>query len=316
MSDQPEIKSTATAGPGVRGLLARGLAKTRASIARTLGSNRETAKLQREQLEAALISADCGVQTTSYLLQETDAVLKTNPDSDTATALQHVMYRLLEPVAVEFVPGENLSVILLTGTNGSGKTTTAAKLCNYYSTAGYSLMLAAADTFRAAATEQLCLWAERCQVPVVSKQPGADPAAVCYEAVQQARQQKVDILIIDSAGRQHNDKPMLQELQKIRKVIDKAAPAATKIESWIVLDANTGQNCLSQVAGFTDSALLTGTVLTKLDSSARGGMILSLALKQKLPVRFIGVGEKLSDLHTLDAAAFASNLTSFDKVEA
>ncbi len=289
-------------------LLASSLAKTRAAIMRALGHGTDSETVSRELLETALLCADCGVETTKYLLQEVYSPANRNEGVSDISALQLAIQRLLEPVAVEFVPSGALCIILLVGTNGSGKTTTAAKLGSRYSALGHSVILAAADTFRAAAIDQLRLWAERCQIPIVAKAPGTNPASVCYEAVQQAQQQKMDLLIVDSAGRQQNNEPMLQELQKIHKVLGNASAPGTTIESWMVLDAATGQNCLLQARRFSDMAKLTGLVINKLDGSAKGGVLLPMARELELPVRFLGTGEALDDMETLDAATFAKGL--------
>lgn len=276
---------------------------------RALGSS-DAATASREQLEAALIGADCGVQATMRLLQAADAAREQDRELNMTAAVQLAMRKLLEPVAAEYVPAGDFCVILLTGANGSGKTTTAAKLCRHYGARGLPVMLAAADTFRAAAIEQLGQWAELCGVPIVSKGPGADPAAVCYEAVQEARQHGSRMLVVDTAGRQHNNEPMLQELQKMRRALDKSAPPGTSVESWMALDATTGQNCMPQALEFSERAALTGVVVTKLDGSAKGGMLLPVAQRLQLPVRFIGLGEGLEDLQPLDAAAFAQSLVA------
>lgn len=294
--------------PRSHNLLASSLAKTRAAIMRALGRGTDIETASRESLEAALLCADCGVETTEYLLQQAYSSNNRKGDASAINALQLAIQKLLEPVAVEFVPPGALCVILLVGTNGSGKTTTAAKLCNHYGALGHSVMLAAADTFRAAAIDQLRLWAERCQVPIVAKAPGTNPASVCYEAIQQAQQQNMDLLIVDSAGRQQNNEPMLQELQKVHKVLGKASPLGTTIESWMVLDAATGQNCLLQANGFSAIAKLTGLVINKLDGSAKGGVLLPMARELKLPVRFLGTGEAVDDMEILDAATFAKGL--------
>ena len=275
---------------------------------RLLGRGTTVAPLQRSQLEAALLNADAGTATTRFLLDQVEARCRKEPQTTAICALQQALEALLTPVAEAFVPVAGFSIILLNGTNGSGKTTTAAKLCHRFSGQGRRVMLAAADTFRAAAIEQLCIWGKRCQVPVIAREPGADPAAVTYDAVTAAQTQQRDLLIIDTAGRQHSSKPMLQELQKIRRVLDKAAPAGTPVESWLILDAATGQNALRQAREFLQHARLTGLVVTRLDSSARGGMILALARELSLPVRFIGTGETLEDLSPLDATAFAKAL--------
>ena len=199
------------------------------------------------------------------------------------------------------------AVILVIGVNGVGKTTSIAKLAHYYKDAGKTVLLAAGDTFRAAAAEQLGVWAQRAGVPMVRHQEGADPAAVVFDAVQSAAAKGIDLVICDTAGRLHNKKNLMAELAKISRAVGKACPAAS-VETLLVLDAITGQNAISQAQEFIDAAGATGVVLTKLDGTAKGGAAISVKEKLGLPVRFVGVGEGMDDLMPFDAGAFVDAL--------
>ncbi|MEG0762521.1 MAG: signal recognition particle-docking protein FtsY, partial [Oscillospiraceae bacterium] len=199
------------------------------------------------------------------------------------------------------------AVILVIGVNGVGKTTSIAKLAHLYTQNGKKVMLAAGDTFRAAASEQLCVWAERAGVPVIKHEEGADPAAVIYDAVESATAKGYDIVICDTAGRLHNKKNLMNELGKMSRVITKASDKAS-VETLLVLDAITGQNAIMQAQSFIDAASATGIILTKLDGTAKGGAVISIKAKLGLPVRFVGVGEGMDDLMTFDANAFVDAL--------
>jgi fused signal recognition particle receptor len=201
-------------------------------------------------------------------------------------------------------------VILLTGVNGAGKTTTAGKLASHFINQGYSVMLAAGDTFRAAAVEQLQTWGERNNVPVIAQHKGADSAAVIFDALQSARANNIDILIADTAGRLHTQDNLMDELKKIHRAISKFDDALL-IENILVLDAATGQNALSQAKLFNQAIGIDGIVLTKLDGTAKGGVIFALALDTGIPIRFIGVGEQLDDLHTFESTAFVEALLEY-----
>ena len=196
------------------------------------------------------------------------------------------------------------AVILVIGVNGVGKTTSIAKMAAYYKSMGKDVMLAAADTFRAAAIDQLKVWADRVGVDLISQKEGSDPASVVYDAIAAAKARKKDVLICDTAGRLHNKKNLMDELAKINKIIDRELPGAQK-ESLLVLDATTGQNALSQAKAFGEAADITGIILTKLDGTAKGGIVIAIKNEQSIPVRFIGVGEGIDDLQPFDAKAFA-----------
>jgi fused signal recognition particle receptor len=213
-----------------------------------------------------------------------------------------------EPLKLETAP----SVILVIGVNGVGKTTAIAKLANLYKAQGKKVMLAAGDTFRAAATEQLCTWAARVDVPVVKAGEGADPAAVIFDAVTSAAARGADIVICDTAGRLHNKKHLMDELSKVRRVVSKASANAS-VESLLVLDAVTGQNAIHQAAEFIEAAGATGIILTKLDGTAKGGSVISIKTKLGLPVRYVGVGEGVDDLMVFSARDFAEALFKKDE---
>jgi fused signal recognition particle receptor len=204
-------------------------------------------------------------------------------------------------------PAEGPFVILVVGVNGVGKTTSIGKLAAHYVAEGKSVMLCAGDTFRAAAIEQLQVWGERIGVPVIKHQQGADPASVAFDAVKAAKARGVDVLLIDTAGRLHNKTELMDELAKVKRVITKEMPAAPH-ETWLVIDATTGQNAVQQVKAFGELVQLSGLVVTKLDGTAKGGVIIGIKQKFKLPIRYIGVGEKAKDLKEFSARDFAESL--------
>ncbi|MEX0923549.1 MAG: signal recognition particle-docking protein FtsY [Rhodovibrionaceae bacterium] len=268
-----------------------------------------------EELEELLIAADLGVATAAKL---TANLAKSKFDKDVEPnevreALAADIARILEPVArpLELKPDAKPQVILVVGVNGSGKTTTIGKLAKLYGDQGRSVMLAAGDTFRAAAIEQLQIWGERIGCPVVAKAPGADAAGLAFDALEQARREGRDLLLIDTAGRLHNRNELMAELQKIQRVLGKQNAAAPH-DILLVLDATTGQNALQQVGTFKELVSITGLVVTKLDGSARGGILVALAEKYGLPVHAIGVGETAEDLRPFEARAFARNLMGLE----
>ncbi len=258
-----------------------------------------------EELSDLLIMADVGVETSEYLVEELRARLKEKKIKETELARTEFREILEESVGdgEALNMGNGLSVILVIGVNGVGKTTSIGKIANYLKESGKSVMLAAADTFRAAAAEQLAIWADRCSVPLIRQNEGADPAAVVFDAVTAARKANVDVLIVDTAGRLHNKKNLIDELAKINRVIDREAPNATR-ETLLVLDASTGQNALIQAKEFGKAANITGLVLTKLDGTAKGGIVLAIRRELGLPVKFIGVGEGIDDLRPFNAGEF------------
>jgi fused signal recognition particle receptor len=262
-----------------------------------------------EELEMLLLQADVGAKTTIRLVESLRA--RTGPNT-TATQVQEMLKTELQAIltAVQrpYLPGERLlNVVFVVGVNGSGKTTSIAKLAKYHRDRGQTVVLAAADTFRAAAIDQLKVWAERVGVEIIAHQPGADPGAVVYDAIGASEARHADVLIIDTAGRLHTKYNLMQELRKLRGVAQKQVHLAPH-ETLLVIDATTGQNGLSQAAAFTEAVAVTGVVLAKLDSSAKGGIVFAIAAESKLPVLFVATGEKLDDWAEFDPLAFVDGL--------
>ena len=268
-----------------------------------------------EELEELLIAADLGVAPAAKL---TSQLARTRFGKDVSPeeirgALAEEAAKMLEPVArpLEPDPARKPHVVLVVGVNGTGKTTTIGKLAKFYREQGLSVVLAAGDTFRAAAIEQLQIWGERTGCPVVSGKQGADAAGLAYDALQKAQSERADLLLIDTAGRLHNKENLMAELQKIIRVIRKLDPEAPH-DVLLTLDATTGQNALQQVSTFKDLVHVSGLVVTKLDGSARGGVLVALAEKFGLPVHAVGVGEGADDLRPFEAKAFARGLMGLD----
>jgi fused signal recognition particle receptor len=262
-----------------------------------------------DELEELLIQADLGVGTAAKLV---GAFGKTRFGQEIApeevkSALAGEIAKILEPVAQPLTPTEKPSVVLVVGVNGSGKTTTIGKLAQLYREDGKKVMLAAGDTFRAAAVEQLQIWGERVGAPVIAKGAGADPAGLAYEALEGARAEGIDILLIDTAGRLHTKSNLMEELRKVIRVLRKLDASAPH-HCLLVLDATTGQNALAQVETFKQMVDVTGLIVTKLDGTAKGGVLVAIADKFKLPVHAIGIGEKAGDLRPFSAEAFARGL--------
>jgi len=260
-----------------------------------------------EELCDLLFMADVGVETSDYLVDQLRQRLKEKKIKETSEAREEFKAILVEAVGEggSLNLGDDLSVILVIGVNGVGKTTSIGKITHYLTEQNKKVMLAAADTFRAAAAEQLCIWAERNNVPIIRQNEGADPAAVVFDAVAAAKKSNCDTLIVDTAGRLHNKKNLIDELAKINRVIDREAPNATR-ETLLVLDASTGQNALIQAKEFGKAANITGLVLTKLDGTAKGGIILAIKRELGIPVKFIGVGEGIDDLRPFEPSEFIS----------
>ncbi len=258
-----------------------------------------------DELCDLLIMADVGVETSDYLVNQLRERLKEKKIKETNLAREEFKDILTEAVGDggELLLGDGLSVILVIGVNGVGKTTSIGKITHCLKEQGRRPMLAAADTFRAAAAEQLAIWADRNDVPIIRQNEGADPAAVVFDAVAAAKKANIDTLIVDTAGRLHNKKNLIEELAKINRVIDREAPNATR-ETLLVLDASTGQNALIQAKEFGRAANITGLVLTKLDGTAKGGIILAIKRELGIPVKFIGVGEGIDDLRPFDPKDF------------
>ena len=290
--------------PGVRTTFARlgeRLAATRQALTRgfneLLNGNALT-PAQTEELEAALLQADVGVEATGRILSALDTLIHPR-------ALRDTLLQLLDPCQKPLtIPAQTRPfVIMVVGVNGAGKTTTIGKLAHHLQGQGHSVMLAAADTFRAAAVEQLVVWGERNAVPVIAQERGADAAAVTHDALHAAKARDIDVLIVDTAGRLHTQSGLMDELKKIRRVIERVIPQAPH-EVLLVLDAGVGQNALAQREHFQAAVGVTGLVLTKLDGTAKGGVLFALAAQGPIPVRFIGVGEGIDDLRVFDAGEF------------
>jgi fused signal recognition particle receptor len=263
-----------------------------------------------DELEYILISSDFGVQTTEEILDKLKAVVKEKKLTDASqirAELQGIISDMLDMGQKGLDFNDVPAVITIIGVNGVGKTTSIGKIANYYKSQGKSVLLAAGDTFRAAAAEQLCIWGERVGVNVVKHQEGADPSAVIYDAIQSAKAKKIDVLICDTAGRLQNKKNLMDELNKMNKVIGREFPEAAR-ENLLVLDATTGKNAVSQVQEFGDVADITGIVLTKLDGTAKGGIVVTIADEFDMPVKFIGVGEGIDDLKEFDPVEFAEGI--------
>jgi fused signal recognition particle receptor len=294
----------------------RGLSRTSNQLAEGIGSlvlgKKEIDDELLEDIEAQLLSADVGIDATTKIIDQLTESVKRKEltDGDALyTALQKQLRDLLTPIEKPLytIAKNQPFVILVVGVNGVGKTTTIGKLAKRFQNEGKQVMLAAGDTFRAAAVEQLEVWGERNQVQVVAQHTGADSASVIYDAVQSAQAKKIDVLIADTAGRLHNKNHLMDELAKVKRVMAKLDAAAPH-EVLLVLDAGTGQNALNQTQQFIDAAGVTGLVLTKLDGTAKGGVIFALSERFGLPVRFIGVGEGIDDLQPFSASTFVDAL--------
>lgn len=262
-----------------------------------------------EELEEVLISSDIGYETSMKIIDKLRMKIRLEKISEVALvkgALKEVIAEFMAEGGHEF-PVERPTVILVMGVNGVGKTTSIGKLAYKYKAEGKKVILAAADTFRAAAIDQLEIWAKRAEVDIVRHQEGSDPAAVVFDALEALRGRKADVLLCDTAGRLHNKKNLMNELEKIRRIIDREYPEAT-IYSLLVLDGTSGQNAVIQAQEFQKVAQLDGIILTKLDGTAKGGVVLSIKEMLKIPVVYIGVGEGIDDLEDFDAKAFAEAL--------
>jgi fused signal recognition particle receptor len=295
-------KSTSSVSDGITGLFSTGVLSGRRKLdAETL-----------DELEDVLIMSDFGVATAAKVTAELgkERLDKEVSPEEVRRTLAGVVARTLEPVARPLVidPANRPHVLLVVGVNGSGKTTTIGKLARQFLGQGKSVMLAAGDTFRAAAIEQLSVWGDRNGVPVVSKPVGSDAAAVAYESLERARDENVDVLMIDTAGRLQNKQGLMEELAKIVRVIRKFNPDAPH-DTLLVLDATTGQNAVQQVEVFRSVADVTGLIMTKLDGTARGGVLVACAERFGLPIHAIGVGESIEDLQPFDAQEFASTIS-------
>lgn len=313
------FKKTEEPKPGIFARLKAGLQKTRQQLTRgisnaLLGKKVIDAEVL-EAVEAQLLMADVGVEATQHIINDLTDRLKRNALADgqaVFAALEQELTGLLTSVAKDWDPAAHKPfVIVMVGINGAGKTTTIGKLAKYFQSEGKQVLLAAGDTFRAAAIEQLQVWGERNQVTVVAQQHGADAAAVAFDAVQAGRARGADVVIIDTAGRLHTQSHLMEELKKMTRVIKKLDEKAPH-EVMLVLDASLGQNALQQAKQFKEAVEVKSLILTKLDGTAKGGVVFALAKQLGLPIRFIGVGEKIDDLRPFDPLTFVQALLSQD----
>ena len=297
-----------------KGLFARlreGLSKTRGNMTEKVDvmvrDNRKVDEDFYEELEDILVMADCGLKATTVIIDELRARVQKQKIKDAASAREILKQIMVEQMDIPRPPLKWPMVMLMVGVNGVGKTTTIGKLALRFQSIGRRVMLCAGDTFRAAAAEQLTVWAERARVPIVKHEEGADPAAVVFDAIQSAKAQGADLLIVDTAGRLHNKKNLMDELNKMRRVIDREYPEAD-VRCILVLDATTGQNGLQQARAFKEVAEIGGIILTKLDGTAKGGIALAIRQELEVPVWYIGVGEGIDDLQPFSAKDFVEAL--------
>ncbi|MDR3627652.1 MAG: signal recognition particle-docking protein FtsY [Ignavibacteriaceae bacterium] len=295
--------------------LKSGLAKTRNkiinSISETISGKAVIDDKTLDEIEEILISSDIGFDTVEKIIEDSRVQLKTEKDRSELNIMKAVKNELVSVFDfgspqvndLDNIKKNKPYVILIVGINGAGKTTTIGKLAHNFKNAGLNVIVGAADTFRAAANEQLDIWAKRAGVEIVQKGHGADPSSVAYDVIETAIKSSIDVVIIDTAGRLHNKTHLMEELSKIKRVIQKLLPGAPN-ETLLVIDGNTGQNALAQVEEFSKVTDLTGLVITKLDGTAKGGVIFQICQKQKIPVKYIGVGEGIDDLQEFDAKLF------------
>ena len=322
---QPTQETLAPVETTPSGLLSRlkaGLSRTSTSFVQGLGSlllgKKAIDQSLMDELETRLLTADVGIKATAAIIEELTGRLKRNQlaDSDALyQAVKEILHTMLKPCEVPLVIRASQGkpfVILMVGVNGVGKTTTIGKLAKRFQKEGMSVMLAAGDTFRAAAVEQLQVWGERNKIPVVAQHTGADSASVIFDAYQSAAAKGVDVLIADTAGRLHNKSNLMNELEKVVRVLKKL-DAEVPHEIMLVLDATNGQNALSQARNFTQEVQVRGLVLSKLDGTAKGGMVFAIAKELALPLRYIGIGEKAEDLRPFAADSFVEALFAADK---
>lgn len=318
--ETPAQESAEEEKPAKMGFFAKlkaGLDKTRKNILGgvdgVLGAFTKIDEDLFEELEEALIMADMGVQTTMDIVENLRKRVKREHATDPAVIKDMLIDEITAILQEGAQEDENLpspSVLLVIGVNGVGKTTTIGKLAHNFKEDGKSVLLAAADTFRAAAIDQLEIWGERSEIPVIKHEENSDPAAVVYDAVHEARKQNTDLLICDTAGRLHNKKNLMDELSKINRILARELPDASR-ENLLVIDATTGQNAVNQAKEFKNTAQITGLVLTKLDGTAKGGIVFSVKEELDIPVKFVGVGEKIDDLQPFEAKSFVEAL--FDR---
>lgn len=304
---------------GLFGNLFSGLKKTRDKISEGLQMVfRLGSKIDEdfyEELEETLISADVGMNATEALIEDLRGRVKEAKVSDTVECKRLLCDAMIENISDEGKNDESTGfprVILLVGVNGVGKTTTAGKLAAIYKNSGKSVLIAAADTFRAAAIDQLKVWADRADVTLIKGAEGGDPASVVFDAATASKARKTDVLIVDTAGRLHNKKNLMSELAKIRRVLEKELPDA-KCITYVVLDGTTGQNAIAQAREFNEVTGIDSAIITKLDGTAKGGIAFAVKSELQIPIRYIGVGERLEDLQDFDAESFVKALIGFEE---
>ena len=302
--------------------LKEGLAKTRDNLVSGIDSIfkgfSEIDEDFYEELEEVLIMADIGVATTEKIIENLRQKVKEQKIKEIEVCRQLLIDSIKEQMRVDenaYDFEKEVSVVMLIGVNGVGKTTSVGKLAGQFKNKGKKVVLAAADTFRAAAIEQLTEWASRAGVEIISGQEGGDPASVVFDAVNAAKARNADVLICDTAGRLHNKKNLMEELRKINRIIDREFPDARR-ETLVVLDGTTGQNALAQAKQFNEVADITGIILTKLDGTAKGGIAIAIQSEMKIPVKYIGIGEKIDDLQKFNADTFVDALFSVPPVSA
>lgn len=306
--------------------LDQGLEKTKegflGKIARAVAGKSTVDAEVLDNLEEALVSADVGIETTVAIIERIEARVARDKYINTSE-LNGILQNEIENILVDapadttysnfdLPVGKKPFVLMVVGVNGVGKTTTIGKLAHHFAQAGKKVMLGAADTFRAAAVDQLTIWSDRAGVPIVKREMGSDPASVAFDAVNSAVAKDIDVLIIDTAGRLHTKTHLMEELSKIKRVIQKVIPDAPH-DVLLVLDGSTGQNAIEQAKHFTAATDVTGLVITKLDGTAKGGVVLAIAHQFKIPVKFIGVGERVEDLLVFDKHEFADSLFNLKK---
>ncbi len=294
--------------------LKNGLSKTKNSfdekINNVFSNFRKVDEELLEELEEALIMSDVGAQTSTKIISNLRDRIKKEKienEEDVRNALREEIKAILDEVDNGLKLATHPSVILVVGVNGVGKTTSIGKIANRLKQDGKKVVIAAADTFRAAAVEQLEIWANRASCDIVKKEEGTDPASVVFDAIQITKQKNADVLICDTAGRLHNKKYLMDELVKIKKVIDKELPESSK-EVLMVLDATTGQNAISQVKAFKETVDINGLILTKLDGTAKGGVVVGIVAENQMPVKFVGVGEQIDDMEIFNSTDFVNAL--------
>jgi len=293
--------------------LSDGLAKTRKNFTDKIGALILGEKIDEsflDELEEALIASDVGIGTASFVLKDLKERFKRNELSSPAQVkerLRQILFEILSARSSAFTLAAVPAVVLVVGVNGTGKTTTIGKLANQLRAEGKKVMLAAGDTFRAAASEQLSIWGERAGIPVIKHKEGADPSAVVFDAVSAAKARAVDVLIVDTAGRLHTKSNLMEELKKVQRILSRELPGAPH-ETLLVLDGNTGQNALVQAKMFNEAVGVTGIVLTKLDGTSKGGIVFAIYKELSIPVKFVGIGEDIEDLRKFDPREFVNAL--------